>query len=320
MSEFRRIRGAGKSVAVLAGFLLMQSVWSVDIDSGPDESARARSPNKESVSLRPENASRNNCIDTSQTDFSDAVAAQDFVSGFEACLAHFKDLAQRHIVESEGRETPTFPDLSSSDLPRIITGGYIFEGIHLSREPHPVTDGLRPGHVRINYKVGWEGQVYAGTRRCNWSVRDSSGSTIGESGEYVFASMQALPLHSSHTDVKISGKPASASVECSTERLDDPSGHYEFTNLRVRPTSHPTSDVDVVFDYIWVGSAGPSPQWCTARAYGRSGRLLGEQSYGFLTVETGPQTGSYFIDLEVVTEPPDSGAMQCVPLTAAAAP
>lgn len=114
--------------------------------------------------------------------------------------------------------------------------------------------------------------------------------------------------------MKISGIAASASVECSTNRLDDPSGRCVFSNLRFCPTSHPDGDVDLVFDYVWVGSAEPSSQWCTARAYGRSGRLLGQQNYGFLTVETGADTASSFIDLEVVTEPPDTGTMHCVPL------
>jgi hypothetical protein len=196
----------------------------------------------------------------------------------------------------------------------VITGGYVIRDIALGDEPDPVTGTPLTGHVRVRYNPEWAAD-FPGTHRCVWRVLDERGSAIGEAVRYMTA-MQASYTTPIYTDVDIAGVPQSATVECDAKRLDDPDGNYRFTNLRVSPGDR-LADLNLKFDYEWIGSGSPTPQECEVGILSTSGTPLFESHVNFFGLQTGVAGSTFALQIPKGIEVqgvPAAATVQCVPI------
>ncbi|MGH2749267.1 MAG: hypothetical protein ACRDK3_00055 [Actinomycetota bacterium] len=152
---------------------------------------------------------------------------------------------------------------------------YTFSDIEVGDSVDPVSGETRQGIAEVAFTYGWASNAFPGWHRCTFVVRDQDGSAVGEKS-HEFAGLN--PGDRSETTVDIVGDPARADISCSTDRLDDPSGRYEFSNVRVTSSAFQVSEgqeYDVRFDVQWIGaSALPAPSECEVALYGSDGNVL----------------------------------------------
>ena len=112
----------------------------------------------------------------------------------------------------------------------------------------------------VSFAIAWRGDQFPGFRPCTVTVFDAEGTTIGEKTMNRVVSEEPEP-NSLRIDVPVNGAPASAEVRCH-ERLDDPNGQYEISDVRVERPSLESSELLLYFDYRWVGSGMPGLAEC----------------------------------------------------------
>jgi hypothetical protein len=158
-------------------------------------------------------------------------------------------------------------------VPTQEAGGYAFRSIALSPPDEEST-------VVISYIPEWVGGVFPGTKACTWTLRDEAGERVGAKS-MTLTTMQASyddPISTSAREVR--DEPASATIACADERLDDPSGALAVADARVEPSLRTGSYVEVAFAYEWTGERNPTPQVCDVLVRDRSGAEMASLTGG----------------------------------------
>ena len=117
------------------------------------------------------------------------------------------------------------------------------------------------GYARISFDYEWSSSRFPGAVSCQWTVKNAAGDIIGTQRRQ----MSALGLKNSATVlIPVHGVPENASATCSSTRQDNPSGHWEVSDVAVESQSAKSfgQEVWISFKAIWVGGGIPSPQDC----------------------------------------------------------
>ena len=140
--------------------------------------------------------------------------------------------------------------------------------------------------VKVGFSVAWSGDQSPGWRACTVTAYAADGSVVAQKtldlfDESAAPSDQYILLKP--TDMRLGQRPNSAKVECAAARLDDPSGYYEFENVRVHRAPEYEGDPGfrLEFDDRWVGAGRPGVQECVASMRDRAGVPLFDYTFTF---------------------------------------
>lgn len=171
----------------------------------------------------------------------------------------------------------------------------------------------RQGKARVEFLVSWDGNAFPGVVSCSVTVRNEDGKPIGE--KTISTLSTTTPENAAiRTGVAVDGLPSLADVECG-ERLDDPDGTYEMTNVRVERPSPESDELLVFLDSRWTGSTDtPGVSDCSVSVYASDESLLLEDQ---LTYSAGRFTEDVPLSLTLpsdVARTPTSAQVVCSPL------
>lgn len=155
--------------------------------------------------------------------------------------------------------------------------GYRFEVTGVKNPRETGTEKVLANRARVSFLPKWSTNGFPGTRVCTYVVYGEEGETIGEVSSHFTALESASSGGSMHVDVPVdpTKSPVGASVECRGERLDDPGGHYGIEVIGVEsPSVSKGYDLDVLFDYDWIGDGSPTPQRCDITVWDAEGQEL----------------------------------------------
>ncbi|MDQ4024643.1 MAG: hypothetical protein M3217_04000 [Actinomycetota bacterium] len=205
--------------------------------------------------------------------------------------------------------------MRTSQVSGQTSGGYRFSIVDVSHPLDPQTGETDTAHARVSFRLSWATPAFPGERLCTWQVYDEAGAVVGEATEAVVAAQESYD-QPAYNDVAVAGEPARADVSCAPVRLDDPAGHFRVSNARVTTnTVLPTAEFAVVFDAEWQGAGTTTPQECTARLFGKSGRRLHEETGNLISADTAPTVTLQLEDVpSTLPEEPARATVTCRPL------
>lgn len=143
-------------------------------------------------------------------------------------------------------------DDSSTDVAGGGGSGYAISDVHIAGVNGDVAD--------VRFSIGWAGDRFPGFRPCTVTVFNSDGNTVGEKSLKKVSNEKPAP-DSLSADVPVTGSAHSAEVRCH-ERLDDPNGQYQISDITVERPSQDSSEILMAFRYRWVGSGMPGLAEC----------------------------------------------------------
>jgi hypothetical protein len=170
---------------------------------------------------------------------------------------------------------------------------YGFDGLRVTREQDPNTG--RSEQARVTFAPRWMSDDFPGTRPCTWTVRDGEGTVLAQATANLTAMAPTTSDVYKEMDIPSGSMPASASVVCG-ERLDDPSGSYSISNIRLSQPSRLGADIDVSFNHTWNGSGLPTPQTCVITITDSGGNAMFSNKRGFFAAGTEPQEGAFPVE------------------------
>lgn len=193
-------------------------------------------------------------------------------------------------------------------------------GVSKTSENPPVanTDPSRE-RVNVHFEVSWEPGGFPGTRLCEWTVYGPQGEPIGRATSTLTSMESNEDEIYKQMYVEAGRKIGGSRVVCEPERLDDPSGRFEFSQIATRaPSSNLASDMDVMFTHAWHGDGMPTPQRCEIGIFDESGTLLFTSLRNFHSVGADSMSSNFSIEA-----PPEykgenlsstSAAIRCKPI------
>lgn len=106
--------------------------------------------------------------------------------------------------------------------------------------------------VRVAFSLEWTNNEFPGIRNCTITVYDRRGEVVGKRVlERVYKMSPGAGTLGK--EVAVPGTASSADVSCG-ERLDDPNGRYEITNIAVKRSRIDSEELLVSFDSKWTGA------------------------------------------------------------------
>lgn len=157
---------------------------------------------------------------------------------------------------------------------------YTFSDVTTTYAPDPVTHQADPDRARIIFTYAWSGN-FPGTELCTFIVRSETGEIIG-SKTADFTGLEASD-EDVFTDVAVNGLPASASIGCADQRRDDPTGHFQISEVSAQPRradSTGETGVRLKFRGAWSDTGTlPAPQRCDVKVYGSSGNVILSEAF-----------------------------------------
>lgn len=195
---------------------------------------------------------------------------------------------------------------------------YEFGDIRIDRDPVP--HDLEPS-VGVSYTVAWATSEFPGTRSCRISVTDEAGVLVGVKVVTLTAA-EPRPMPGQTRVPLLEGRSrneaARASVTCSGDRLDDATGSYQFSDIRVSRAPQYEGDhrtFELGFDSTWHGTGMPGTETCTARFLGAGGTKLWSWEFTFSNARGTINDSSVRVEApRDIAETPDRAAISCRPL------
>lgn len=171
----------------------------------------------------------------------------------------------------------------------------------------------REGKARVEFSIGWSGNAYPGVVSCTVAVSGQDGKPIGD--KTIPTLSRTTPENGTmDTGVIVDDVPSAADVECG-ERLDDPDGFHEMTNIEVERPNPESDELLVYFDSRWNGdSETPGVSDCNVTVYASKGTSLLEHEF---TYSGGLSMTAIPLSLTLpseVTATPASAKVGCSPL------
>lgn len=176
------------------------------------------------------------------------------------------------------------------------------------------------GSLHIDYTVSWHGNQFPGDRECTFSVFAEDGSLI-DTATAEYTDVDPHPRDATfeiRSPIEQGTKPDHVDASCSQIRLDDPTGHYVFDNVRVERDNYMTTDqrsFEMVYDDRWVGAGEPTTLACSLSARGKTGAPLFTWDFNF----NDPAGVSTDHELPIVLDSPEpvdpiAARVSCTPL------
>lgn len=230
--------------------------------------------------------------------------------GFEDVQGEMTDV-EVSCEQKEGEGEANGPQrIEASDAP-ISTGGYVFSDLFFQTDRS--FDPSRTERISLHGGIGFE-VGFPGTKTCTWEVLDAGGSVIGSATNEFTA--QGPSEGMIKDTLVINGEPARIAIDCGGDRLDDPSGHFEFSD--VQPIRHDAqrelNRISVQFTFRWVGGAQPSPQSCDIAVYAEDGSLILEGERGFSSKTPGPKRSEFAMGEGQNMKEPATATISCHPI------
>lgn len=210
-----------------------------------------------------------------------------------------------------------------SIMPNVVARGpqqgYDIRVLGVERNPR-AAENASENAAKVRFEVSWPNRDFPGTRNCEWLIFDDSGRVIGR--DYgTLTSMESTPDGIYRDmDVEPGAHIDRAQISCDSARLDDPSGSFSFTDIRiVRPASNAAADMDVFFTVSWAGNGTPTPQTCDIVVMDQSGNFLFKATHGFHSVGTEPVETNFSIEAPAAAKETVADAasaeISCSPIT-----
>ena len=218
-------------------------------------------------------------------------------------------LCERDCKESEFQAGDGPERISASDGP-ISTGGYLFKDLYFMAGGHyDPTSGT--DHISLHGYFGPE-DAFPGQKICTWTVYDAGGDEIG-SARGAFTA-QVRGRGTIKDTLVVTGWPHRIAIDCSGERLDNPSGHFNIWRVKPSQEDPPSNEIVVHFRYDWVGGGKPSPQMCEISVFAGDGSLILRSENGFTAMDPSAHPGEFRVGRNRSDKEPSSADISCLPI------
>lgn len=169
--------------------------------------------------------------------------------------------------------------------PPIRTEGYVFSKLAIKVTPDD--DGPTSKNAALRGRITFE-DSFPGKRTCRFSLLDSDGEIVGESTSDLLAAGASSGVIKD--TIPVEGKPVSADIECSAERLDDPDGFLRFRRVSVERDSGTERGFFARSRSVtWEGDGDLTPQRCTISVLESDGELLFKKRSGYVAAGEVPR-------------------------------
>lgn len=191
---------------------------------------------------------------------------------------------------NSGTEAQPSPAVEMED---VVANGYAFREIVVRPARDSVSREVIDNRIELSFVPMWVGDAYPGTRPCKWVASDGSGVVVGRANHNFTVLESGIGRMS--FGMTVDAEPAALDVTCGT-RIDDPSAHFEFGDVRVAE-SKGNSDVLVSADYTWDGGPNPSPASCRIDVKDAQGVLVVSDTRTFTALDDKPRTAEFELAL-----------------------
>lgn len=170
------------------------------------------------------------------------------------------------------------------------------------------------GSAEVAFSLAWETNEFPGIRNCTITAYDSAGNVVGvETLKRVYKMTPGVGTLKK--DVAVSRTPSDADVTCGN-RLDDPTGRYQISDVRFNRPTQESHELLLSFDSSWIGvSDVPGIATCEVTIH-EGGKVVLEDQMSFSTEAKSATNTELSLTLPAdFRGAPSSVDINCSPLT-----